>query len=59
MGLWKGDIQSKPHHLCLFDRAGETIQQEAILAGWRVQVLLDEFHHHLVTDLHKQNKDNL
>lgn len=39
-------------HLGLLDRAREAVEQEALAAGWRVQVLLDELHHHLVADLH-------
>lgn len=38
-------------HLSLFDRAREAVQQEALAAGWCVQVLLNELHHHLIADL--------
>lgn len=49
-------IKLNSNHLCLFDCAGEPIQQEAVPAGRRVQVLLDELHDHLITDL-QANED--
>lgn len=45
------DERNGTDHLGLFDSAREAVEQEALAAGWRVQVLLDEFHHHLVADL--------
>lgn len=39
------------HHLSLLHRAREAVQEEAVLAGRGVQVVLDQLHHHLVTHL--------
>lgn len=35
----------------MFDRSGESIQQESVPAGRRLKVLLYELHDHLITDL--------
>uniref|UniRef100_A0A0E9XFF1 Uncharacterized protein n=1 Tax=Anguilla anguilla TaxID=7936 RepID=A0A0E9XFF1_ANGAN len=48
--LLRALLQQIVQHLCLFHSTGEAVQQEAVLAGRRVQVLLNEFHDHLVTD---------
>lgn len=39
------------HHLCLPHSAGESIQEEAILAGGSLQVFLNQLHHHLIAHL--------
>lgn len=48
-----------PHHLCLFDRSGESIQQESVPAGRRLKVLLYELHNHLIADLQGHKNSSL
>lgn len=50
----KKNVNGNSNHFCLFDSAGKAIQQEAIFAGWGVQVLLYELYNHLITDLQAQ-----
>lgn len=41
------------YHLRLFHRAGEAVQEEPVLAGRGVQVVLNQLHHHLIAHLQR------
>lgn len=43
----------------MFDRSGESIQQESVPAGRRLKVLLYELHDHLITDLQGHKNSSL
>lgn len=45
--------QELPYHLCLFHCAWEAVQEEPILAGRGVQVVLNQLYHHLITHLQR------
>lgn len=48
--------QGVPYHLCLFHCAWEAVQEEPVLAGRGVQVVLNQLHHHLITHLQRSNR---
>lgn len=50
-------LQELIQHFSLLHRAWEAVQEEAVLAGRGVKVVLNQLHHHLITHLRRGETD--